>query len=391
MPYSDVTVVGADFFAVSTALLLSEKGYSVILITNGKEPLESFVNTLATMWPSLNDPPTRADVAHGHEVACYLNNFCQLGVNFFYTHFADLIKQTDAWIQAPCLRIGSQTFEQEELEQAKKLGFGLNSTHYKEIYLEKYPSYICTNMNFFKQEIKKVLQSKSVNIIEQKVTLVTEEQNKCLVNLENGTVVSEVLVLGNGAGISSFLPKYDSILVPMSDILCEYYCTTSKKLKPVSLRAASGHVAAVLFFEENRAILKITGPRFLLPQSGADIKLNKADINVEMLEHIKKYQQQFFYFLSLYYNYNSVEEFLKDFPFQLSAYSVEIDCHPCDELPLLGEFGKFGKILGSAGWLATGNSAGVWGAKIITDLICQQKSEALHPRLQPRRFNKITG
>ena len=46
------------------------------------------------------------------------------------------------------------------------------------------------------------------------------------------------------------------------------------------------------------------------------------------------------------------------------SYKIKLDCHPCDELPLVGEFGKLGKIIGLAGFLGTGFSAGVFGAKI---------------------------
>jgi len=189
------------------------------------------------------------------------------------------------------------------------------------------------------------------------------------------------------------LPKYKTILVPMSDILIEYTCVSKVKCNPVTFRASNGHIAVSLFSQkfsqEEKTILKITGPRFLLPQAGVGLELTKESITPAMLTQVKKFHGQIFAILASYYNYASVEQFLSDFPFQENNYSTHIDCHPCDELPLVGEFGKLGKILGCTGFLATDFSAGVWGAKIICDLICQQKSSALHERLQPRRFNKI--
>ena len=175
----------------------------------------------------------------------------------------------------------------------------------------------------------------------------------------------------------------------MSDILIEYECAAPKKLEPLAFRASNGHIAVSLFSNENKSMLKISGPRFLLPQAGVGLVLNKENITPAILSNVKKFHEQIFSILSSYYGYNSVELFLKEHPFVQTNYGAHVDCHPCDELPLVGEFGKLGKILGCTGFLATGFSAGAWGAKIICDLICQQKSSALHARLQPRRFNKI--
>ncbi|MES2615326.1 MAG: FAD-dependent oxidoreductase [Bdellovibrionota bacterium] len=385
---TDVAIIGSGFFGACTALLLAEQGYSVTLITQGRKPLDSVLNSLGVLWPSLNDPPTRADVAHGHDVACYLNNFCQLGIEFFCQHFLPLLD--NIWQKSTCLRVGVQNFEQEELEKAKNLGFGLKTTNKKEIYLENNSAYICTQPVLFQEKFIKLLQKNNVQILNEAASAITEERAGCTVTLTSCVLKSEIIVLANGVQISSLLPKYKSILVPMSDVLIEYECATQKSCSPVTLRASNGHVAASLFLKENKTVLKITGPRFLLPQAGVGLVLNKEDIQSKSIDSVQKFHKQIFSILSSYYKYPSVDSFLADFPFQQTNYFVSVDCHPCDELPLVGEFGKLGKILGCTGFLATGFSSGVWGAKIIYDLICQDKSLDLHARLKPRRFYRTT-
>jgi hypothetical protein len=389
MEKCDIVIVGAGFFGTCTALLLSQQGYSVTLLTEGKKPLNSCLHSLGVLWPSLNDPPTRADVAHGHEVACYLNNFCHLGIEFFLKKFVD--SGAKYWKKAACLRVGMQSFEQEELQKAKNLGFNLQNTKLKEIYLEKQSAYICQNTLLFQEKMTKNLEKNNVKLINEKVVSLLEKQSECTVTCETHTLQSEIVVLANGVQISSLFPKYKSILVPMSDVLVEYECESTKKLKPLTFRASNGHLAASILSIKNKTTLKISGPRFLLPHAGVGLVLNKDNITPAILSNVKKFHEQVFLILSMHYGYKNVEQFLKEFPFVQTNYAAFVDCHPCDELPLVGEFGKLGKVLGCTGFLATGFSAGALGAKIIDDLICQEKSLDLHSRLKPRRFYKILG
>jgi hypothetical protein len=64
---------------------------------------------------------------------------------------------------------------------------------------------------------------------------------------------------------------------------------------------------------------------------------------------------------------------------------------PCDELPLLGEFGSHGRLLGNVGWIGVESSAALPAAEIICDLIEQGRSKGhrLHPQLSPKRFQMI--
>jgi glycine/D-amino acid oxidase-like deaminating enzyme len=388
---SDVSIVGSGFFACFTALLLAEQNYSVTLLTNNKPILSSVTNSLSVLWPTLNDPPTRADNAHGHEVACYLNDFCHFGIEFFKTKYQNLFQ--NFWFEVPCLRVGIQNFEMEELEKAKQLGFGLASTNNKNIYQEKNSAYICKNIPLFQKEVEQLILSKNIQIISDKLEKVEENQTGCEIfsfsDKSSNKISSELVVFANGHQISKFLPKFKPILIPMSDILFEYTCSSSKKISPVVLRASNGHIAVSIYQESENIHLKVTGPRFMLPQAGVGLILKREDITNQVLQNLRNFHNQIFNVLSIYYAYSSTDEFLIDFPFQFNNYYLSDDCYPCDELPLLGEFGKFGKILGGTGFLATGFSAGIWSAKIIDDLISKQDSQNLHSRLKPRRLQKI--
>jgi hypothetical protein len=64
---------------------------------------------------------------------------------------------------------------------------------------------------------------------------------------------------------------------------------------------------------------------------------------------------------------------------------------PCDELPLLGEFGSHGRLLGNAGWIGVESSAALPAAEIICDLIVhgRSKGHSLHPQLSPKRLQMM--
>ena len=72
-------------------------------------------------------------------------------------------------------------------------------------------------------------------------------------------------------------------------------------------------------------------------------------------------------------------EFEKDF-------KIIHDIHPCDELPVVGEFGKLGKVLSCAGWLNNSVSPFAWTAQNMVDMLLHDKKELVHPLLHPRRF-----
>ncbi len=387
----DVALIGSGPYACFTALLLAEQNMSVgLIIPENSQPFDSFLSSLSACWPTLNDPPTRADVAHGHDVALYLNDFCSKGVHFFQDKLLPLVGDSDNWLASKCLRIGLKDFEKEELVTAQKLGFSLQKTAQDGVYLENEKALLCIDKILLQKNIINALNKLKVTVISSKAINLKETQNKCFIELNNKkTIESEVVVLGNGLDIAKLIAKFEKYLIPMSDCLYEYEAQTDKKIQiePLSFRASNGHICGTFIQDENKVTLRISGPRFLLPGAGAGVNLTETKIPDKTFINIEKFQQEIvFPIFAKELKYASLNDFTNTFKFNLATIKILADCYPCDELPLLGEYGKLGRVLGNTGWLATGFPAGAWAAKITTDLILNEKSPDLHPRLRPRRL-----
>ncbi|KAB8028546.1 FAD-dependent oxidoreductase [Fluviispira multicolorata] len=388
----DVAIVGSGPFACFTALLLAEQNMSVGLITpEHSQPLDSFLNSLSACWPTLNDPPTRADVAHGHDVALYLNDFCTQGVHFFKNKFLPLINDSNNWIESKCLRIGLKDFEKEELLVAEKLGFSLIKTPEDGVYLDSTNSILCKDKKIFQDNFIQTLEKNKVQIIQSSAIGLKETQSKCFIDLNNKNKIEcEVVVLANGLDIAKLIQRFEKYLIPMSDCLYEYESnrgSDTPPMRPLSFRASNGHICGTFIQNNKNLFLRISGPRFLLPGAGAGINLTQTKIEDKTFKSIEKFHKEIIFpIFAKELGFSSSEEFLNKFEFKITTKKILADCYPCDELPLLGEFGKLGKVLGNTGWLATGFPAGAWAAKIICDLILNEKSSHLLPRLRPRRL-----
>lgn len=386
---NDVLIIGAGPFGCMSALFLAENGLSVTLIDTHPQPLVSLQNSLHAIWPSLNDPPTRADAAHGHDVALYLQDFCSQGL--------DCLKQQEfaknILLSAPSFRIGMKDFEIEELQKAKNLGFGLHTTKTEGIFKETHTASLFPNFLTLQERMQNVLQKNKVRYLQGQAHKLTETQSHCFVEFthKNSNVCeeAEVVILANGLQIAHLIPKYAPILVPMSDCLYQYQAPlpTGFTLLPMAFRASNGHISVTLFAHNGTAHLNISGPRFLLPGAGAGVDLTHNPVEKKVFESIERFhKEQLFKIIAMQLGFKTAKELQEALPFKVTHKDILVDCYPCDELPLLGEFGTLGKVLGNTGWLATGFSAGVWAAKIVTDLLLKQKSEHLHPRLQPKRL-----
>ncbi|MGY3802585.1 FAD-dependent oxidoreductase [Pigmentibacter ruber] len=386
----DIVIVGAGPYACFSALFLSQQNFKIAIIhPENTEPLDTFIHSLQICWPSLNDPPTRANVAHGNDVAKYLQEFCANGANIFFQNILNILDEKQNWQQLPCYRIGMQDFEYQELEEASKLGFNLSSTDDPKVFKELFNSLQCLNAEKFKKTMLDYLQENKVKFIKSRVKDISEKNDGCTIILENKMKLNaEVIILANALKISEILNKYKEILIPMSDCLLEYsfYFKDIIFSNPISFRAANGHFAGTIFQRDQNIFMKFTGPRFLLPSAGAGIYLDESKITQENWEKIINYHSKVILsFLKTHFEFpflNNIDEL----NMYLIKKNILVDCYPCDELPLLGEFGKLGKILGNTGWLATGFSAGVWAAYITHELIMHEKSYFLHSRLHPRRF-----
>ena len=131
--------------------------------------------------------------------------------------------------------------------------------------------------------------------------------------------------------------------------------------------------------KKNKNELIVSGPRYLLPYAGVDIDLIQNPFNQITFDKITQHQMDF---LIPIFN-----DFLTEkIEVQHTENKIILDIHPCDELPLVGELGKLGRVFGATGFLGVKLSASVLCAKIMTDILLHQKSTDLHERLKPKRF-----
>ena len=134
----------------------------------------------------------------------------------------------------------------------------------------------------------------------------------------------------------------------------------------------------------------MTGPRFLLPQAGAGVDLTKQPLDRSLISKIESWIQGSLLAkvvpLLLQTSTHEAANDSHEISLKLLDIRMGVDCLPCDELPMLGELGHQGRILGATGWLGCGWSAGFQAASTLVDIVQTGKSEQLKPLLRPQRW-----
>lgn len=388
---SDVLIVGAGPLGWSCAQLLAGKGISTLLADpNVSDNTAVWTEKgLGIFWPSLNDPPTRAVVAHGLDMAFWLQNFCRLGSESAgdFLHNSGLKK-------IRCVRLGLAAHEVRELNQAYTLNLGLeagDSIAGARLFEESFPAFLVGEKN--RRDAFARPRMKDLNICNQRVISVSEEKDGCTVLLDNKQIREcEMVILANGYQIAELMPWVKDMLVPMSDVYSEWSSNLAcaQHSEPLAVRTASGHVAAVFVPQANPQgsawtwTVRLTGPRFLLPSAGAGVDLSGHSVSDSLSEKINEWLRTSFFPV--------MAEVLQSYPpaegikLKLNGARFGVDCLPCDELPILGELGSQGRILASTGWLGCGWSASLQAASVLCELIERGFSPRLAGLLKPGRW-----
>ncbi|MEN9528755.1 MAG: hypothetical protein RI932_628 [Pseudomonadota bacterium] len=392
---SDVTVIGAGPLGWACAQLLSKNRIKTLLIDPGcaDGSADWMQQGLGVFWPSLNDPPTRAVVAHGLEMAQWLQDFCARGIGV-----AEMLLGKQHLERTPAFRIALETHEISELNSACASGLGLNPCHFSAqgLYSETIDAGVLQSFNVPKKWLRK--DCESLSLLAAKVLKIEETKDSCRVHLNNGVVLeSEMLILANGYHIADLEPWLAPMLVPMSDVLT--FWTTEIPAREDSLsvpfRASSGHVAGIFQPKQNQNgqwlwNLRLTGPRFLLPQAGAGVDLSlqapDASLPVKIEAWIRK--QLLTHAAPLLSPTLTAEHLsaIASSPLHLQRFGLGVDCLPCDELPMLGDLGHHGRILGATGWLGCGWSAGFQAAAMLNEIVQTGKAQNLRALLRPSRW-----
>lgn len=382
----DVLIVGAGPLGWTCSQLLAKRNIRTIVIDPRIENTDPtwLRRGLGVFWPSLNDPPTRAIVAHGEAMALWLQNHCRQGLEQAINLLPGSHLQP-AW----CWRIGILPHEIEELNRACEMNIGIKKSGFAEnFYLENCDSFIWRWQN---NSVKIPTEKKLSTGKKATVVSISESMNGCATTLDTGEILaSEMVIFANGYQISGIEPWLAEMLVPMSDI--ETFWQTgiacSENEKPVTFRTASGHVAAALLPEKNKDgrwmwTIRLSGPRFLLQRTGVGIDLTGKPVDDALTGKIRDWlKTQLLPTLTERLNFKSAHSI----ELELKNARFGVDCLPCDELPILGELGQSGRILASTGWLGCGWSASIQSAIVLAEIIETGKSTKLAPLLRPRRW-----
>ncbi len=365
----DVVIVGGGIFGCLSALELAQEGVSVCVVDKNSDIFPYFSNSLKVFWPTPNELPTRSIAAHGLEMAQVLHQIPKLGIDFFPSELLTSLQPIS------CLRVAAEIFEKKEIESALEYGFQYINQKKTDLWKEENAGIFCLNEDNFIKIVKDKLLQLNISFIKENIVALEENASSCLLIGSKINIESEIVVLSGGSFISHLLPKYKHILLPMTDLFCSYLGEFNEEIFPMALRTSNGHMGAVFSHNKfgKKGVCAVTGPRFLLPMAGVGNAFSEDILTPEMKAKLTNIHKKIF-------NYGSF------FPFGEPQISLGYDCLPCDELPLLGEYGRCGRVLGFAGCLGYGYSAGVWASRVIKDLILFQKSSLLPELFQPRRF-----
>lgn len=392
----DVLVIGDGLYALVCSLLLAESGLNTLRVHKTADGLSDQWPGLGVLWSSLNDPPTRPLVAHGHELASYLLEFMLHARSASVSFFRERLQIE--LLSAPQLRLGVKEHERVELASASKSfpEFLRSFLGAEATWDEGVASCLPAEHGEIRQRL---LQLEPDHLrMHGRVVLLEENEGGVLAHLSGGgRVHSEMAVLGAGADARFFLPRYRDVLVPVQDVISrvEWHAEASDWSQfPICFRAASGHfsgnvrtLASSESAETRRFAGSFSGPRFGLPSAGmgAPAFLGAATLGGASDR-----------FVAMFFDVMRETLAALDVPWAGltpvagSARMIDQkflgDCLPCDELPVLGQWGTSGRLVGCTGWLGCGHTAACLAAKHSVDLVLKGRSDGLHPMLSANRF-----
>lgn len=380
---ADVCILDAGFTSCLVALLLAKQGVRVTLVQPETTVCPELQSRLPICWPSLNDPPTRAVVAHTLEVAQFLNNFCRHGVEFFERTLSPMLSLKSKKI-SKVWRVGFEQHEKIELNNAVDLNLLEKNEHNERLFYESGYGLYLNNTDTLSALETALTQEPLITVLKKQIFKIEKPDDICVSTCEDGfKIASELVICNDFTVVKRLFPKFIDVLAPMSDIVFHTsLLNESKTTATIAARSSNGHAAGCLHATSTAIDLWLSGPRFLLPQSGANILLERDSLTDDLKKRLVSFHET-----HLLKEFSGVLPNLKAFATELnfSAF-IDHDCWPCDELPVFGELGLAGRALGSAGWLATHLSAGSAVAQALTDFVLTGKNKRIHPLLDPRRL-----
>ncbi len=397
MANCEVVVVGDGLFAVLTAKALHDKGVKCLRVHSSGCGFSENLTGLGVLWSALNDPPTRAAVAHGGELAEYLLQFLAQGLERAQGF---LVKNQLLAEKLPSFRVSLSDHESTELREASALfpslrEFKADGSTGSSCWQE--PD--CVRLEQIWPELREALLEPESARLQGQVVSLSEENSGVELRLADGsTLNAELCVVGAGAASRHFHKRFAEVLVPVVDVVSEYQWGRSElggdplgqdPSESFCFRAGHGHVSGFFVGTKEQLRLRITGPRYLLPGAGIGRESSDKELEAAVLARVSGAHRAVMDSVLEHVGHKAAAGFLDSEVWKgrnLVSQSFGQDCLPCDELPLLGEWGAKGRVLGNAGWLGCGHTAAFFASELIVSKILSGKAEGLHPRLSPRRL-----
>ena len=405
---TDVCIVGAGALGLFTAWHLSRSGARVVVCDRDVGMPRP---GLGAFWPSPSDPPTRAQTAHGAEMACYLIDLHGRGVALAAAPEFQAVLPSS---RLRALRYGLESFERAELAQASSHeGFGLSATpgpvglqEPSPLFVESGDALVLRDAQGWRERLAGALRGRGIEFLDENVFQLVETTSGVTLETDRGlTIEAEITVLATASRAGDLLAPMRDVFVPMTDAVLSWKRAVRKKTpsralpvlpanlrtqarEALGLRGHNGHVAAVWDPSDDLFPLRLSGPRFLWPGAGVGVAQTgglDAKLRARALDF---HRAKTLPLIARMLGHATWEAFAEREGLTFHSARFGIDCLPCDELPVLGEFGKWGRLLGASGFLASGYSAQLQAARMLADLVESGTSTNLHPRLSPRRLRE---
>jgi len=198
-----------------------------------------------------------------------------------------------------------------------------------------------------------------------------------LVELADGsTIRSEIVVLGAHLAIGELVPDLKAALVSVADQW--HACRMIEQAQPGNPWCIPGTFWSAnngyewgLAKQGGRGILG--GGRYLRKWAG--IEATTAINELKIQEHLERNAAQLL---------SGV-----DCRVEPKSGAADLDCRPCDELPIIGPTSGTGRVIVATGYMGAGLTQGFLAGQCIAELIATGKSDALPRRLWPERLRTL--
>lgn len=234
-----------------------------------------------------------------------------------------------------------------------------------------------------KQLMKQLqLQSPDITLIKGSVVSSKESNGGMVLSIEdngsNHSLKSELVILASHLAIANLEPRLEDVLVPYADQYEVYDfcdipdCAQFFEQNAGTVFSARHGLLWGCFAPDHK--LYLGGGRFLRKWAGVGAVVEENSPLVR--QFLDKLLPQYF----------------DKLPRKFSQFTVAgRDCHPCDELPVIGPMYGSDRLLVASGYMGAGLTLGFYAGKCLADLIATGTCQQLPRFLWPHRLRSLAS